>query len=133
MLEGDRVSGNARFLVWTVADAGLVGMVNVSGIVLGSFCSAYLGYYAFADYAGRGLFREGFGAVLDHAFETLKLHRVEANIQPGNERSIALVDRCGFRREGFSRRYLKIGGRWRDHVRYALLVDEWRSGPPTST
>jgi ribosomal-protein-alanine N-acetyltransferase len=53
------------------------------------------------------------------------LHRLEANIQPSNERSIALVRGLGFRKEGLSRRYLKIGGRWRDHERWALLVDEW--------
>ena len=63
---------------------------------------------------------------LDFAFGTLKLHRVEVNIQPVNARSLALVERTGFAREGFSRRYVKIGGRWRDHVRCALLAEDWR-------
>ena len=64
--------------------------------------------------------------MLRTAFRTLRLHRVEANIQPGNRASIALVERAGFRREGYSRRYLKIAGRWRDHERWALLAEEWQ-------
>jgi ribosomal-protein-alanine N-acetyltransferase len=68
--------------------------------------------------------REGLTLVLRHAFETIGLHRVEANIQPGNARSIALVERLGFRREGYSPRYLRIGGEWRDHVRYAILAED---------
>jgi ribosomal-protein-alanine N-acetyltransferase len=58
-----------------------------------------------------------------HAFTAMKLHRLEANIQPGNQASIALVKRCGFEREGYSPRYLKIGGRWRDHERWAIRAD----------
>ena len=72
------------------------------------------------------------GLVIDTglaAFRTLKLHRVEANIEPGNEASIALVRHAGFTREGFSRRYLKHGGRWRDHERWALLREDWRPLP----
>jgi ribosomal-protein-alanine N-acetyltransferase len=63
--------------------------------------------------------------VLGYAFEILKLHRLEANIQPGNKVSIALIKRCGFVREGFSKRMLKICGRWRDHERWALLAEEF--------
>lgn len=59
--------------------------------------------------------------VIRRAFGELKLHRLEANIQPGNVASIALVRACGFALEGYSPRYLKIGGRWRDHERWALL------------
>ena len=117
----------AGVVVVRSADDALVGVFNFSEIVRGAFQSAYLGYYAFAPHAGRGYMREGLALALDFAFGTLKLHRVEVNIQPVNARSLALVERTGFAREGFSRRYVKIGGRWRDHVRCALLAEDWRA------
>ena len=69
---------------------------------------------------------EGLAQALRWIFGELRLHRVEANIQPGNAASRALARRLGFRREGLSPRYLKVGGRWRDHERWALTVDDWR-------
>jgi ribosomal-protein-alanine N-acetyltransferase len=117
---------HAAFLILkTGTDGGLVGVINISEIVLGPFQSAYLGYYAFEPFAGRGLMRMGFELVLTTAFRKLKLHRLEANIQPANHASRRLVRRLGFTREGLSPRYLKIAGRWRDHERWALLADEW--------
>ena len=107
-------------------DGRIVGALNLSQIFLGNFQSAYLGYWVGALYAGQGLMTEALALALRHAFGRLRLHRVEANIQPGNTRSIALVKRSGFRREGFSPRYLKIAGRWRDHERWALTADEKR-------
>ena len=98
-------------------------MVNISNSVMGAFRSAYLGYYAFAGFARQGLMREGLRAVVKHAFGTLKLHRLEANIQPANIASIALVRSVGFKLEGYSPRYLKIFGRWRDHERWAILAN----------
>ena len=78
-------------------------------------------------YANQGYMREGIELVLREAFLNLRLHRIEANIQPGNHASIALARGAGFSREGFSPRYLKIGGRWRDHERWAILADDWRA------
>ncbi len=107
------------------ADTGVItGVFTVSQIVRGAFQSAYLGYYAHEVHAGRGLMREALEQVLDHCFGPLGLHRIEANIQPGNAPSIALARGAGFRLEGFSPRYLLIGGQWRDHERYAITADE---------
>ena len=116
-------SGNHALLALRRDDAALVGVFNISNVVLGSFRSGYLGYYAFAPLAGQGLMREGLQLLLRHAFKTLKLHRLEANIQSGNEASIALVRGQGFKLEGYSPRYLKINGRWRDHERWAIVAD----------
>lgn len=118
-------SHEGRFVV--LRESGdLVGVINVSEIVRGPFRSAYLGYYAFVPHAGRGYMTEALTLALRWAFGGLRLHRVEANIQPGNQPSRALVRGLGFRREGFSRRYLKVVGRWRDHERWALVAEDWR-------
>jgi [ribosomal protein S5]-alanine N-acetyltransferase len=114
-----------KCLAAVLADGGdLVGIFTVSQIVRGYFQSAYLGYYANARHAGKGLMSEAMRLVLDQAFGPLSLHRLEANIQPGNAPSIALARGAGFRLEGYSPRYLLIGGRWRDHERYAITADE---------
>jgi ribosomal-protein-alanine N-acetyltransferase len=103
----------------------IVGSANLTEIVRGVFQSAYLSFYGHASYSGQGLVKEGLQLLLRHAFGKLRMHRVEANVQPGNERSLGLVRSLGFSREGFSPRYLKIGGRWRDHERWALLAEQW--------
>ncbi len=107
-------------------DEAILGSINLSEIVRGLFQSSYLGYQIGAPFARQGYMTEGLGLVLHYAFVRLKLHRLEANIQPQNGPSLALVKHLGFTREGFSRRYLKIGGRWRDHERWAILVEDWR-------
>jgi [ribosomal protein S5]-alanine N-acetyltransferase len=112
-------------LVAVLTETGeLIGVFTISQIFRGAFQSAYLGYYAHQRYAGQGYMREALEQVLDHAFGALALHRIEANIQPGNQPSIALARGAGFRLEGFSPRYLLIGGQWRDHERYAITADE---------
>lgn len=114
---------DAVFVIVRDEDGAIVGVAHLSQIFLGSFRSAYLGFSAFVPFAGQGYMTEGLRLVLRDAFDRLGLHRVEANVQPGNERSIALVERLGFQREGYSPRYLKVAGSWRDHVRYALLAE----------
>lgn len=114
------------FLVTLDYSAEIVGVINVNEIVRGLFQSAYLGYYAFLPYAGTGRMWQGMQQVIQHCFRDLRLHRLEANIQPGNERSIKLVKALGFSKEGYSPRYLKIGGKWRDHERWAIRAEQWR-------
>lgn len=117
-----RLDGQAHHgFVVVNADGELAGAINLTNIVMGAFRSGYLGYYAFAGFEQRGLMTQGLNDVVRHAFKNLGLHRVEANIQPGNAASIALARRCGFTLEGYSPRYLKIGGRWRDHERWARI------------
>jgi ribosomal-protein-alanine N-acetyltransferase len=114
------------------ADGELVGVVNINEIVRGALQSGYLGYYALVPHHGRGYMTAGLGLVVARAFGRHRLHRLEANIQPGNLRSIALVKRLGFRLEGVSPRYLRIARRWRDHERWALTVEDWGARPPVS-
>jgi [ribosomal protein S5]-alanine N-acetyltransferase len=104
----------------------IIGVANLSQIFYGGFQNAYLGYYVDVDFANKGFMSEGIRLVINHAFYTLGLHRIEANIQPQNIPSINLVKRLGFTKEGFSRRYLKINGEWRDHERWALTVEDWK-------
>src|SRR5215472_14325535 len=99
------------FMVCRRADRSIIGAINLSQIFRGAFENAYLGYQIGAAYANQGYMSEALRLVLRYAFEELQLHRLEANIQPGNIASIAMVRRAGFVREGFSRHYLKIDGR----------------------
>jgi [ribosomal protein S5]-alanine N-acetyltransferase len=111
---------------WVVTETGeLAGAIHINEIVRGNFCSGYLGYYAFCPHNGRGYMTAGLSAVASVAFRKLHLHRLEANIQPGNELSRRLVQRLGFRMEGFSPKYLKASGYWRDHERWAITEEEW--------
>jgi ribosomal-protein-alanine N-acetyltransferase len=118
-------------LAWRRADARdarddrIVGLFNLSQIFRGWFQNAYLGYWAVAEFASSGCMSAALPLVLEYAFGALCLHRLEANIQPENEPSRRLAARCGFRLEGFSPRYLKIRGRWRDHERWAITREDW--------
>ncbi|WP_149180460.1 GNAT family N-acetyltransferase [Streptomyces sp. TRM49041] len=113
----------AGYLVCERADGAVAGFININNIVRAAFQSGALGYGAFAHAAGRGLMGEALGLVVRHAFGPLGLHRLEANIQPGNTASLALVRRAGFRKEGFSPAMLFIDGAWRDHERWAVTAE----------
>lgn len=111
------------FLVCLPETGAIAGFININSIIRGAFQGASIGYGAFAPHAGHGYVSEGLGLVLQYAFGPLALHRIEVNIQPGNEGSLALVKRYGFRLEGYSPEYLHINGAWRDHERYAITSD----------
>ena len=98
---GARAVTRAGYLLCRRDDHELLGVFNFSEIVRGAFRSTYLGYFGFAPHSGHGYMTEGM--------------------------ALALAGRIGFTREGFSRRYVKIAGRWRDHVRYAMLAEDWRA------
>jgi [ribosomal protein S5]-alanine N-acetyltransferase len=117
----------AAFLVRRTEDRTLAGVINISQIVGEPLSSAFLGFYAFEPHARQGCTRAGLQLALAYAFDVLGLHRIEANIQPANLASIALVQSLGFRREGFSPKYLRVAGEWRDHERWALLAEEFSS------
>ena len=117
---------NKTLLICSVATTEIVGQLSLSQIFYRGFQNAYLGYHLFGGFTGHGYMTEAVGLVLGYAFDNLKLHRIEANVQPHNRPSIAVLRRNGFAKEGFSRRYLKINGRWRDHERWAIIVEDWR-------
>ncbi|MCH9685746.1 MAG: GNAT family N-acetyltransferase [Deltaproteobacteria bacterium] len=124
--------GAVLWLLQPVADqesGPIIGTVQLSNIVRGSFWACHLGYALDHAHVGRGLMTEGLRAVLDHAFEIIGLHRVMANYIPNNERSGAVLERLGFVREGLARDYLFIDGRWQDHVLTALVNPRPRDPP----
>jgi ribosomal-protein-alanine N-acetyltransferase len=115
------------FLARRTSDGALVGWLNVSDIVRGALQGANVSYGGVGAYKGQGYMSEALALVLHEAFITLDLHRLEANIQPGNAGSLALARRAGFQLEGFSPGYLRIDGEWRDHERWALRKEAWAS------
>ncbi|MBZ5604504.1 MAG: GNAT family N-acetyltransferase [Acidobacteriia bacterium] len=109
-------------------DEKVIGHIRFSQIVRGPFCNAMLGYSIDSGLEGRGLMREALEAALSDVFSPrVMLHRVQANVRPENTRSLGLLDRLGFVREGYARNYLFIGGAWRDHVMTARINPAWRA------
>jgi ribosomal-protein-alanine N-acetyltransferase len=117
------------FFICQNCNDAIVGTVTLSQIFRRGFQNAYLGYLLGAGFTGKGYMSEAVRLMLRFAFLDLKLHRVEANVQPENEPSRAVLRRNGFTQEGFSRKYLKIGGKWRDHERWAIVKEDWKSKP----
>jgi len=98
----------------------IIGFVGASNIVYGAFLSCFLGYKIDKDEQGKGYMLEALGDFIGFLFGEYRLHRIEANILPGNERSIRLVKKLGFMKEGSSPKYLRINGKWEDHDHYVL-------------
>lgn len=110
-------------LVCVRETGAIAGLVNINSIIRGRFQNGSLAYAAFAPTAGQGYMSEGVGLAVRYAFEELRLHRLEAQIQPGNHASLKLVERLGFRSEGYSPDLLFIDGAWRDHERWSITSD----------
>lgn len=125
LLESAHTESSRRLLICEVSTSAIVGQVSLNQIFRGPFNNAILGYWLGEGSHGKGYMTEALALAVEHAFGTLKLHRVEANIIPSNVPSISLVKRLGFRREGTARRYLQIAGRYEDHVHWALTSEEW--------
>ena len=118
-----------RCLPFTITlDGELVGQITVLNIVLGAFRSAAVGYWVGSPWAGQGIAPTSLALVVDHCFEVLGLHRLEANIRPENEPSRRVVQKLGFRQEGLHPRYLFIDGAWRDHLSLAVTAEDVPGG-----
>lgn len=103
----------------------LVGRVQLSGIALGAFQNAHVGYFVSQRHNGKGYATEGVRQAVDSAFGALELHRVQAAVMPRNAASIRVLEKVGFREEGFAERYLQIAGNWEDHKLFAVTREEW--------
>ncbi len=114
------------FLAFRPDQDTLVGGIGLSNVRRGVAQAATLGYWIGQPHARRGHTLEATRLILDFAFGQLGLHRVEAACLPGNDASRGLLEKAGFRHEGFARGYLRIDGAWRDHVLYALLREDWK-------
>lgn len=112
------------FLIFSAANNSLIGGVNINNIYRGAAQSCSLGYWIDAAYEGRGLMCEALGLITQYCFSDLKLYRIHAATLPQNMRSKALLLRCGFEEEGYAKRYLKIDGRWQDHILFGLCKPE---------
>jgi ribosomal-protein-alanine N-acetyltransferase len=114
------------FFIFRESDGALVGGCTLSNVHRGVQQDCTLGYWAGAPFAGRGYVTRAVRALILHVFEEMKLHRIEASCLLENERSKAVLRRCGFREEGYARGLLRINGVWRDHVQFAILRDDPR-------
>jgi [ribosomal protein S5]-alanine N-acetyltransferase len=127
LLAEERNEATEFFFIIRKTDEAIVGTIGLSQIFRKRFLNAYLGYLLGAGYTGNGYMTEAVYLILRFAFRDLKLHRIEANVQPDNVPSLNVLRRNGFKKEGYSERYLKISGQWRDHERWAIIKENWKS------
>lgn len=121
----DYHQGNgAAFFIFEAASGKLMGGITIGNIRYGVAQSGQIGYWIGQHHAGKGYMPEALRLVSRYAFDTLRLHRVEAACIPDNIRSIRVLEKAGFRREGLLRSYLRINGSWHDHYLYALIADD---------
>ncbi|MCI8605455.1 MAG: GNAT family N-acetyltransferase [Hungatella sp.] len=114
-----------RFYIAPKDDRHLImGFVGLSNVVMGAFCSCFIGCQLDKDHLRQGFMTEAVNEVVRYAFGSLGLHRIEGNIMPRNKASIGVALKCGFVNEGLSKKYLKINGVWEDHLHFVRLNEE---------
>ena len=119
--------GDAFALLLTLREPGepVVGRINLGGVLHGAFQNAHVGYWIDREHQRRGLVSEGVIGAFAFAFGVAKLHRLQIAIMPANVASLRVMEKVGARREGFAERYLRIAGRWEDHVIFGVTSEDW--------
>ncbi|AQT44450.1 GNAT domain [Bartonella apihabitans] len=123
-IEGRKNGQFFVFFVFLNETNHLIGGISLGNIRRGVVQSGEIGYWCGEKYSGHGFMHESLELMIDFSFQQLKLHRLQAASVPTNTRSIALLEKCGFVREGLMRAYVKIHGEWQDHYLYSLLETE---------
>jgi [ribosomal protein S5]-alanine N-acetyltransferase len=113
-------------LIFENGQGRLAGGISMGNIRRGVAQSAQIGYWMGEEHAGKGYMGAAIRLLLEHGFDVMRLNRIEAACIPDNERSIRVLEKAGFRREGLLRSYLRINGAWRDHLLYAITADDYR-------
>lgn len=125
----DRQAARGEMLPFAIeVDGELAGQMHVFNIVRGALRAGGAGYWISQQYAGRGITPFALATVIDHAFDELRLHRIEVNIRPDNHSSLAVVRKVGLRDEGVRAGYLHINGQWQDHRTFAVVVEDREDG-----
>ncbi len=121
-----QVWNNASVKYWLTkkGEERIIGTIIFNGIIKGSFQSCYLSYRLDKDELQKGYMQEAIEKGIEIAFKDMGLHRIEANLMPDNKWSIDMLSKLGFENEGFSKKYLKIQGKWEDHIHMVLLNEE---------
>lgn len=114
--------GRGAFFVVVDPSGTVVGEINLSDVVRGAFENAHVGYWLASHAVGQGLMSRAVEEAAIHAFDVMGLHRLQAGTLRHNHRSQAVLERCGFERFGVAPQYLRIQGRWQDHVLYQRLA-----------
>jgi len=123
-VELEEIKGKRLYRLWLFEGEKVIGAIALSNIVYGCFLSCNLGYKIDENYQNRGLAQIGIRKIIEIAFNELGLHRIEANIMPKNKKSIHIVEKLGFEDEGYAKRYLKINGKWEDHIHFVILNEK---------
>jgi ribosomal-protein-alanine N-acetyltransferase len=125
-IEREQADTGYRFYITRKEIPGeIIGSIGLSNVVRGAFHSCFMGYQLDEAYLNRGYMTQTVNRVVEYAFRELHLHRIEGNIMPRNQRSIRVVEKCGFTKEGISSAYLNINGVWEDHIHMVKLNPDW--------